>query len=1318
MFTTENQKNQNKFWSFTTGLILFCLTAFSSNPLNAQCPLACNNLVQVSLERNCQLLITPEMLLQDMGPNPPCVYTVTVYGTNNQPLASPVVTSAHVGKKLKVSVRLGNTNSCWGEILVEDKYAPEVQCPADDTLFCNRTRYLLNLPIVYEACSQAIQHVIEDKMEMFDCRQNPEDSIIGRRVIRYYYTDASGNRSDTCTQSVYFKKFKQSDIVWPADAVYTCDQFDTIPGPDVSGVPEVDGEPIYPSWGACKIAVTYEDDSIAVCSKSFKVIRKWTVLDWCYPNGRGLYEYNQLIKVVDEKGPVVSCTPNLTVSTDVWTCTGTAVIPPPVILQECSNVKLQIGHKPAGLGVFPNFEGVSNANVTRLPNGSYMITNLPLGLNYVVFRAVDDCGNFNDCFTEVEVLDKVPPVPVCDQKTVVSLTLDGTAKIEAFTFDDRSHDNCGISYFEAKRMDNGLPCNDSLRSSQWAQYVHFCCEDIGKTIMVSLRVWDHAGNSNVCMVEVDVQDKTVPFVFCPPDITVSCSFDFTDYNVFGTVRKNILDRKNIVINDPYVSYRGQAIDGYAYDGCGFDLVEKVTVRGNCGIDTIFRLFEATDKGQLTGSCTQRIFIKDFNPENITIDWPADYQTNTVCIQKENIDPNITGRPVIKGKDKCNSVFVKYTDEPFVNDPDACIKIIRNWEVIDWCVYKPNDIDKKGYWAWKQIIKVVNRVPPVITSNCNDRTVDVFGPGCGGHVDLIGYATDDCTDSLKLTWYHEVDLYNDGKPDAGYAGPGRDASGVYPLGIHKVIFRVWDACDNIKVCTFLMTVRDGKKPTPYCHSGIVTTVMPSTKSIAIWAKDYNLNSEDNCTPKDSLKYYFKTDTVYHPSMTFDCSHIGKNLVRMYVFDKAGNSDYCEVTIEIQDPNKVCPNTLTIQGKLATYDNRALSNTEVLLERTNPLGTSLTYTDANGIFSFNTVSSNINYVVKPSKNFDHNNGVSGQDIVMIQRHILGLESLKTPYQIISADANNNGQVTTSDISEIRKIVLGLIPAFSNNKSWRFIPSNFVFKDPAKPFPFTESIAFNPLNQNEMNSNFVAVKIGDVSGNASVNLSNSESSTRTFVDLILPEVEYNSGEQVQIPVSLSQSFTMTGIQLAFEYDPSILEFIGIQKAAVNVEFEEMNLQNGSIKLVHALVSEKTIKAQEEMFTLIFQAKKAGVSSKHLNLMNKELFTSEIYDAWVEANPLDIQFSGSKNEDLQNGTRLFQNSPNPFQQETVFGFETDVDQTIGFTIFDMDGKTIRKTEKTYQKGYHQLLVKASDLPGTGVYYLQMNAQDHSETRKMVYIK
>ncbi|MBK8887357.1 MAG: hypothetical protein IPN46_12765 [Saprospiraceae bacterium] len=95
------------------------------------------------------------------------------------------------------------------------------------------------------------------------------------------------------------------------------------------------------------------------------------------------------------------------------------------------------------------------------------------------------------------------------------------------------------------------------------------------------------------------------------------------------------------------------------------------------------------------------------------------------------------------------------------------------------------------------------------------------------------------------------------------------------------------------------------------------------------------------------------------------------------------------IDVQDNNNICPPSgrkLSINGSLATEDQRMLENANVAL-----LGSELTrITDVNGNFDFNNMDNGGTYTVSPEKNDDHLNGVSTLDLVMMQRHILGLEN----------------------------------------------------------------------------------------------------------------------------------------------------------------------------------------------------------------------------------------------------------------------------------------------------------------------------------------
>lgn len=111
----------------------------------------------------------------------------------------------------------------------------------------------------------------------------------------------------------------------------------------------------------------------------------------------------------------------------------------------------------------------------------------------------------------------------------------------------------------------------------------------------------------------------------------------------------------------------------------------------------------------------------------------------------------------------------------------------------------------------------------------------------------------------------------------------------------------------------------------------------------------------------------------------------------------------------------------------------------------------------------------------------NGVTTVDLAIINRYILGLDTL-SPYQIIAADANQDGKVTSFDIVTLRKLLLGVTDTLPNNKSWRFLPRDYVFPDKTNPFPFPESIPILPETDPPVNRfAFTGVKIGDVNYSA---------------------------------------------------------------------------------------------------------------------------------------------------------------------------------------------------------------------------------------------
>jgi hypothetical protein len=176
------------------------------------------------------------------------------------------------------------------------------------------------------------------------------------------------------------------------------------------------------------------------CGGGKKILRTWTVLDWCTQQ---LTEGQQIIKLSDTEGPVLVCHDDITVGTDFWYCYASVSVPKPIATDNCSDVV--------------TFSLESEDGTIVIYGNNYVIQGLQLGTHLVVWTVSDLCGNTSTCSFYITVEDNVVPVANCDQHTVVGLTNDGPRGITlvpAEVFDDGSYDNCGPVTFRARRMDS------------------------------------------------------------------------------------------------------------------------------------------------------------------------------------------------------------------------------------------------------------------------------------------------------------------------------------------------------------------------------------------------------------------------------------------------------------------------------------------------------------------------------------------------------------------------------------------------------------------------------------------------------------------------------------------------------------------------------------------------------------------------------------------------------------------------------------------------------------------------------------------------
>ena len=1416
-----------KNWLLVVALMItsYGATLFAQN----NCQLNVEDEISISLDENCEALLTSEMFLTDDGnacqdglaanggyykfevrsaDGSDIIYPMNQNVTLSQPEIEFGVLYMVILQAYDNNDDLLNTG--MSTFYVFDKMPPTINCPDTMEIACWQDDATLLKPL--DNCSNAHLEWTDETVVSNDCSSGPGGLNWPYRRFKqisrtYVAVDASGNHSDPCEVVLNVNSFDYWNFAFPNDSLsariwgvpnlqktlgnaISCkdaDNYKDADGnfdPNKTGWPELiywDEDPTAAELAAgdrfdtvaidnsckfnCNLASTYIDIKVNTCPDCIeKVVRTWSVVETnCDPNNFNslLYVDVQIIEVIDTIPPVIICPESRTITTNTigdfdpvsagqMDCGAWFTFPVPQMSDECKgndllwtiSVKNDLGNPVM----------FADTNMTKTP----VQRKLPFGVDTVTYTVYDGCGNSASCEWTVTVTDNTAPTAICQQFTTVSLTYDGEAEIPAANFDSGSYDDCLIDRFEVKRMDNIIDCEGNT-DNLFHPYVTFCCSDVeNNDITVIMRVWDKSNNWNDCMVQVNVQDKLPPQITCPPSLCVECDYTFElDHmeNYFGTVVQGYENRESHTLyGDNGAFYLGhddcgtpthnlEFKDGWAHDNCGLIITSSYDdYRDQCNNGNIVRKFTAADpNGSI--DCYQTIHF--FNPDPFgvdDIDWPEDF-TVTGCYNEAAYGPDITGWPVLT-EDACDLAAATYKDNVFHFNDDqldaegVCFKVIRHWTVMDWCqrypdnYYDPALAGKFYTWGWDQVIMISETTPPEFTSTCEDKETCTYDSECkDGYIELTMSAHDECTTDDNLKWRYRIDLDNDGSFDIDsknfaypyniISGATANASKEYPIGTHRIVWTVWDQCGNTATCDRLFTIKNCKKPTPRCVDHISVEMMPvdtDNDGIADWAMiDVGANLVEACCAKSShpcgypLLYSFSADTS-DVNRTYDCDSVGLRQVEMWVTallpDGTITQDYCITHIDFQDNNNVCPAStsglINVTGNITTINDEPISGAELEVQ-----GSELApqTTNDDGTFAF-TVNADRNYVVTPSKDDDDLNGISTLDLVLIQKHILGLKAIDNPYLLLAANINEDNKVSASDILQLRRLILGSTNDLG--ESWLFINKEYQFENPAKPYMenIPKEVAVN--SDNDVNINFYGIKMGDI---------NNSLELRSADKLVLATDAVNVPEgEIEVPVYAENFDNISGFQYTIKFNNSVLSFENIESGILNVNNSNIgvrNINNGILTMSWNDANGQTVSPDEVLFTLKFKANKVG-KLQNLLTLTSDITRKEAYNADLEVMNVELKYRNAEADEFA----LYQNSPNPFSVYTDINFNLPENSEITMSVYDLTGKVIKVIHGQYDKGMNTIRIKKSDLNVSGVLYYRLETEGFTATRKMVIIK
>ncbi|PWH85157.1 HYR domain-containing protein [Brumimicrobium oceani] len=673
--------------------------------------------------------------------------------TNNAPASFPIGNTTVTWTSTDAA---GNFVICDQIVTVEDNENPTITCPSDitintDTGLCTSTTSIGTATGTDNCGTPTITN------------NAPVSFPIGNTTVTWTSTDAAGNFV-TCDQIVTVVDNENPTISCPADITINTD----------AGLC-TSTSPIGTATGTDNCATpTITNNAPA----SFPIGN--TTVTWTSTDAAGNFvTCDQIVTVVDNENPTITCPSDITINSDAGLCTSTS---------------------PIGTAT-----GTDNCAAPAITNNAP--ASFPIGNTTVTWTSTDAAGNFVTCDQIVTVVDNEDPTITCPANITINTDAGlctSTSPIGTAT----GTDNCATP-----TITNNAPASFP----------------IGNTT-VTWTSTDAAGNFVTCDQIVTVVDNENPTITCPANITINTDAGLcTSTSPIGTATGTDNCATPTITNNAPASFP----------------IGNTTVT-----------WTSTDASGNFVTCDQIVTVVD--NENPTISCPSDITINTdagLCTSTSSIG-------TATGTDNCATPTI-------TNNAPASFPIGNT--TVTW-----TSTDAAGnFVTCDQIVTVVDNENPTITCPAN-ITINTDAGLCTS-TSPIGTATgtDNCA-TPTIT---------------------NNAPASFPIGNTTVTWTSTDASGNFVTCDQIVTVVDNENPTISCPS------------------DITINTDAGlCTSTSSIGTATGTDNCAAPTITNNAPAsfpIGNTTVTWTSTDGVGNFVTCTQVVTVvdnEDPTISCPGNI--------------------------------------------------------------------------------------------------------------------------------------------------------------------------------------------------------------------------------------------------------------------------------------------------------------------------------------------------------------------------------------------------------------------------
>jgi len=405
------------------------------------------------------------------------------------------------------------------------------------------------------------------------------------------------------------------------------------------------------------------------------------------------------------------------------------------------------------------------------------------------------------------------------------------------------------------------------------------------------------------------------------------------------------------------------------------------------------------------------------------------------------------------------------------------------------------------------------------------------------------------------------------------------------------------------------------------------------------------------------------------------------LRFYTNPAAEENDQCELRFADVLLNEGDPTTITHSGNFQVrglqiagsvdYEGTGLPVPFVKFTL-NGHALLTNQTDENGHFNYTRLHYG-DYVLTPEKTGDQGRAISPFDAALILQHVVGSSQL-SPYQKIAADVTGDSTVSSFDASYIMRLSVNLEEKFpvmnALDAFWEFVPAAFPIDD-ANWYAHPDTMAYNPLEQDEFNQDFIGIIYGDVSQNwTSPGLQSVRADAPPMLATLSAGAFRSTGmNSFSLPIMLEASQAVHSLELEISIPSEQVEVLNVTQADGS-HSSLISYRAGNDVLRIALAAAEPLTQRGDVLSVQFHKRAEAADG----------LEGAIRIQWAKLNDALVALStgaaNARETMIPAQLSLAQNYPNPFNQETVFKVDVPLlspGETVALKIFNVTGQLVR---------------------------------------------